>query len=321
MPMVTLAVPDQRTWQRAKAKVMGTTAELLVDGPAELISAGFARLRDLESSLSRFQPDSELERLNRADGTWTDVSPDFYSALRWCIRLYHETDGLFDPTIRDALERAGYDRSYSTGLDDERPAAAPFAAPGVSCIELSDRTSSKARLAHGARVDLGGVGKGLAADLVANELMTAGARCAFVSLGGDSHAAGEPPEAGFWDVPLLHPLDDSPIATHHLVTGGLVMSSPALRTWRRGQATQHHLIDPRTGAPADTDVIAVAVASASAARGEGLAKAAVVAGSAAGAAMLRRCDVRAWIVTADTVITIQSELVDSGLDVQSSRDS
>ena len=296
-------IVDERVWQRASAPLMGTTAELVIDGPPALVAQAFRRLRELELTLSRFLPDSELERLHRHSGTWIQVSHALHSALRWSVRLHDETGGLFDPAVRTALETLGYDRSYADGLDRGEPAGATAPSTTPVPYTLGDRGARVVRLDPGARIDLGGVGKGLAADLVAAELVTAGARAAYVSLGGDIHAAGEAPDGG-WEVPLLHPADGTPFAVHRLHEGGLVMSTPLLRAWRRGSHVHHHLIDPRTGRSARTDVIAVAVASRSAARGEGLAKAAVVAGSRHGADLLRGADVRAWIVTADDVIHV-----------------
>jgi thiamine biosynthesis lipoprotein len=304
-PAVTTGViVDERVWQRASAPVMGSVAEVMIDGPAALVALAFRRLREIELVLSRFLPDSELERLHRRSGQWIEVSHTLHSALRWAVRLHDETDGLFEPAVRAALETLGYDRSYTHGLDRDAPAGA--SAPSTTPVPyvLGDRGARVVRLDAGARIDLGGVGKGLAADIVAGELITAGARAAYVSVGGDIHAAGDAPEGG-WSVPLLHPADGTPFAHHQLHEGGLVMSTPLLRTWRRGSHSHHHLIDPRTGRSARTDVLAVAVASRSAARGEGLAKAAVIAGSAVGAALLSGAEVHAWIVTPDGVRTIE----------------
>ncbi len=173
---------------------------------------------------------------------------------------------------------------------------------GLQGLEVSNNW---ARLASGLSIDLGGIGKGLAADIVADELIAAGANSAYVSLGGDIHAAGEPVDEDGWKVPLLHPMTGEPVDHHALFSGALVMSTVAFRRWKRGDVELHHIIDPRTGSPADTDLVAVAVADQSAARGEALAKAAIVAGSAEGAALLRSADVKAWMISADAVHIVQ----------------
>ena len=155
-------------------------------------------------------------------------------------------------------------------------------------------------------IDLGGIGKGLAADLVADELIAAGATSAYVSMGGDIHASGEPVDGDGWQVPLLHPISGAVIDHHALFAGAIVMSTVAIRRWttRRHRAPPHHRPSNRV-AFAGTDLIAVAVADQSAARGEALAKAAIIAGSAEGITLLRAADVKAWLITAEHVEVVE----------------
>ena len=302
--MLTQSVAEERTWHRSTARLMGSSGEILVDGSSDLIPLGFSRLRQLEQTWSRFLPDSELNRLQEWRGGWLECSDDLVAALQWCRRMHTETHGLFDPSIRDSLERLGYDRTFSeigeqSNGDDPSP---PTAAPGLDGLEIS---GSWVRLAPGLSIDLGGIGKGLAADLVADELIANGANSAYVSLGGDIRAVGEPVDENGWQVPLLHPVSGDPVAHHALYSGALVMSTVAIRTWSRGGTEHHHIVDPRSGRSADIAVLAVAVADQSAARGEALAKAAIVAGESAGAALLRAADVKAWLITADHVHLVQ----------------
>ena len=299
--MLTEEVGRPRTWNRSAARVMGTPSEILVDGPAELIGVGWARLRQLEQTWSRFLPDSELNRLQAWRG-WLECSDDLVAALQWSLRMHHETGGLFDPSIRISLERLGYDRTFMEVEPSGTPADTVVPAPGMAGVEVS---GNRARIADGVSIDLGGIGKGLAADIVADELIAAGANSAYVSLGGDIHASGEPVDENGWNVPLLHPMSGEPVDHHRLYAGALVMSTTMLRRWRRGSDEHHHIIDPRTGASATTDLVAVAVADQSAARGEALAKSAIVAGSSRGEALLRSADVKAWLIRADDVRIVE----------------
>ena len=219
--------------------------------------------------------------------------------------MHTETHGLFDPSIRTSLERLGYDRTFAEIVEQSNRASShstPVPAPGLGGLEISGRW---VRLAAGLSIDLGGIGKGLAADLVADELIANGANSAYVSLGGDIRAAGEPVDEHGWQVPLLHPITGATIAHHALYSGALVMSTVAIRQWTRGDAEHHHIVDPRSGQSADTDLLAVAVADHSAARGEAWAKAAIIAGESAGAALLRAADVKAWLISADHVHLVQ----------------
>lgn len=299
---MSYALLDTRDWLRSSAVVMGTTAEVFVDGPPTLVPRAFDRMRALEQSWSRFRADSELNRLHERAGQWVPVSHDLFVALRWCRRLHDETEGRFDPSVRDALEAWGYDRTFRE-IDAAGPAPEQLqAAPGLAGLELRGDDES-VRLAPGLRLDLGGIGKGLAADLLVAELLKGGARGACVSMGGDIAAAGDPPADG-WMVPLEHPVTDEPFAHHLLRDGALVMSTPVGRQWSRGGRTAHHIIDPRTGAPSHTDVLAVAVAAFSAARAEALAKAAIVAGSQEAAELLDGFGVEAWIITTDETLRV-----------------
>jgi thiamine biosynthesis lipoprotein len=300
--MLTNEVSAPRTWHRSSARVMGTPSEILVDGPAELIEVGWNRLRRLEQTWSRFVPDSELNRLQAWRG-WLECSDDLVAALQWCLRMHDETGGLFDPSIRTSLEQLGYDRTFVDVEASATPAAQPMPAPGIDGLEVS---GNMARIAPGLSIDLGGIGKGLAADIVADELIAAGANSAYVSLGGDIHAAGEPVDENGWNVPLLHPMTEAPVDHHRLYSGALVMSTTMLRRWRRGTAEHHHIIDPRTGASSESDLIAVAVADQSAARGEALAKSAIVAGTSQGTTLLRSAGVKAWLISADGVRIVEA---------------
>jgi FAD:protein FMN transferase len=303
--MLNSTVAAERTWHRSTARLMGSPSEIVVDGPAELISLGFSRLRQLEQAWSRFLPASELNRLQARRGGWLECSDDLVAALQHCRQMYNETLGLFDPTIRTSLEQNGYDRTFAEIVEHASQASSAVVAspaPGLSGLEISDNW---VRLDEGVSIDLGGIGKGLAADIVADELIAAGANSAYVSLGGDIHAAGEPVDENGWRVPLLHPATGEPIDHHALYSGALVMSTIMLRRWTRGDTEHHHIIDPRSGRPAATDLVAVAVADHSAARGEALAKAAIIAGSSEGAALLRAADVKAWLISDDRVHVVQ----------------
>ena len=300
--MLTEMTIVERSWHRSTARVMGSEAEILIDGPVELVPYGFGRLRALEQTWSRFLPDSELNRLHDRRAEPQQCSDDLVAALRRCLDMYYETGGLFDPSIRASLERLGYDRTFAD-IIDHLPATVPATtAPGLTGLEISGNI---VRMPPRLSIDLGGIGKGLAADMVADELIAAGANSAYVSLGGDIHASGEPVDADGWQVPLMHPISGTVVDHYALFSGAIVMSTVAIRRWTRGGIEHHHIIDPRTGLSSGTDLIAVAVADQSAARGEALAKAAIIVGSVEGNALLRAADVQAWLITCDRVEIVQ----------------
>jgi len=120
--------------------------------------AGCAEVEACERALSRFDPASDLSRLNRAAGEWVAIDERLERALRAALRIRTETSGRFDPTILPALVAAGYDRSFEQL--EERPART---AAGWRAGAEVDLSPGRARIERGAAVDLGGIGKGFSA--------------------------------------------------------------------------------------------------------------------------------------------------------------
>jgi thiamine biosynthesis lipoprotein len=242
---------------------MNTAVLLAAEGPDDIEPALLrtqALIQGLEQRLSRFLPDSELTRLNRSAGAWHSVSPDLLELLVLASQFSHETGGLFDPAILPALERAGYDRSmteirtHGAGRSD---AAVPIR---MSIQEMQlDPLNLRARLPRGLQLDLGGIAKGWIVDRAASLLYSKSAACA-VSAGGDIVFHGYPSETPGWQVAIEDPRDpENALAYLQLEPGAVATSSVTRRTWKQGQATRHHIIDPRTQQPAVVDALSVTV--------------------------------------------------------------
>lgn len=272
---------------------MGTTATVIAgDASTALLEWATNELERFEQSWSRFRAGSDLTAANATANEWTPITPLLAIALERAARLWKATGGAFDPTILRSLEAAGYDRSFEKVVrDDPTATIASAVTPGFEHVEL-DVPGLRLRLRDGARLDLGGVGKGLAADLLAEGLVDRGARSALVSVGGDIRAVGDLPENG-WSIPVLRP-DGTPWFEHVLSNGALVQSTFALRSWTRDGRELHHIIDPRTGAPAESDLLTVVVAGAEAWWAEGFAKAAIVLGRDRGLPLLASRGLEAW---------------------------
>ena len=291
---------DDGYWTDRHVAAMGTQGRVVVgDAPDGVVDWALAELEQLEQCWSRFRPTSELSLLNGGTGGWTAVSSRMLLILTCAADLYRVTQGRFDPTILASLEGAGYDRTFVEvpATLDTAPAYAP--APGFAQIEI-DVDEARVRIPAGVRLDLGGIGKGMAADLLARGLIDRGARTALVGLGGDLRARGEPPPDGEWRIPVEDPLDERATAfVWPLHEDAIVTSSVRVRTWVRAGQRQHHLVDPATGDSARTGVVAVVAAARDAWWAEGIAKSVVVAGAETGCELARTTDVRAWIYCDD----------------------
>jgi len=286
-------------WSDTVFPSMGSTARiLLLGGPADLPDLARRRLGALEALWSRFQPTSELCRLNAAGGAPVMVSAETYDVIALAVSCWRSTGGRFDPTVIDALERAGYDRDFSQvervgaptpvaaapgGDPDGDPGARSEGAPGCADIELTPLVPA-VRLPVGVRLDLGGIGKGRAADLLTQELLAAGADGVCVNLGGDVRVSGTAPTRAGWQIDFDDTLASS--RSFLLGEGAVATSTRVKRAWVQEGEAQHHLVDPRSGRPAWSGLSTVTVLASDAATAEVLAKAAFVAGPAAGAALL-----------------------------------
>jgi FAD:protein FMN transferase len=232
-----------------RGRVMGSDLHVLVvGGAAGRLEIARRRLEDLERRWSRFRPDSELSRLSHT-GAWTRVTPDTWTLLQAMLAAWEHTGGRCDASVRNAVVAAGYDRDFvalTAGPDIAEAELPPQPAPGLGDVEL-DTLGQSVRLPAGVGLDPGALGKGLAADLVADELLTTGALGALVNVGGDLRVTGEPPEGEGWAIELQ--LQWGRPCRWVLSEGAIATSSSRRRRWRVADRIHHHLVDPSTGRP------------------------------------------------------------------------
>ncbi len=275
--------------QRAETRLhaMGTDVHVItLGGPPGLVDGAADVLEALEARWSRFRPTSELCRLNEHAGRPVVVSPETFELIGRAIEAWRLTGGRFDPTVLHALVSLGYDRDFQS-VERDRPEPTPTVdpAPGCASIELDPLVQS-VKLPPGVALDLGGIGKGRAADLLASELVDAGAAGACVNLGGDLRLAGEPPGPQGWIIEIDDPFATGDAGTVSLVSGAVATSTRLRRAWVRDGVPLHHLVDPATGGPAASGLASVTVLAGEAWWAEVLAKAAFVAGPEEGAQLL-----------------------------------
>ncbi len=264
---------------RRSFPAMGTQVELLLDAePSAESEAALSRaereFERLEALLSRFRPDSELSALNRAGAL--DAGPELVEVTRLALAGRERTDGLFDPTVHDALVAAGYDRTFDEVARDGE------ARPVRPCGGDVRIESKRIELEPGFRLDLGGIAKGYAVDRAASLLGAAGP--ALVNAGGDIAGRGR-----LWPVGVE--TADGEL-TLGLEEGALATSGRDRRRWTRSGREAHHLIDPSTGAPAESGFLRVTVVAPTAVEAEVLAKAIFLGAPVAAPAVLVTADGR-----------------------------
>jgi FAD:protein FMN transferase len=257
----------------ATLEAFGSNAQVAVAEAAALETATAVVERivaEFDHACSRFRADSELSAVNGAAGAAVRVGPVLLEAVTVALRAARLTGGDVDPTVGQALISLGYDRDFaalSIGEDGMASSTAmrPLASvPGWRTVTV-DPERSTIRVAGGVSLDLGATAKALAADRAAAEASAAAGCGVLVSFGGDLAIAGPAPPEG-WRIRVTddHRAGfDAPGQWISLSSGGLATSSTAVRRWRTGAGTAHHLIDPLTGRSADSIWRTVSVSASS----------------------------------------------------------
>ena len=287
--MTTAAAGPAADTAAADWRALGCAVRLVVTDPRRLDECRALLVRQLDQldrACSRFRPDSELVRLDAADGRAVAISPLLTETLAAALRAAALTGGDVDPTVGTALDRLGYDRDFDLVQRDGRPIRLVVRpVPGWRRVSLDARRRTVA-VPPGIRLDLGATAKAWAADRAARTLAAAAGCGVLVSLGGDTAVAGAAPGAG-WRVRVQDTTGD-PAATPHgphstvaVRDGGLATSGTCARQWRRGGRLLHHLVDPGTGLPADSPWRTASVAAGTCLDANIAATAAVIRGGAA----------------------------------------
>lgn len=261
-----------------------------------------------EQRFSRFRPESMLSRVNAAAGAWTKVDEPFLDVMELARTAVFATEGRFNPAILGTLRDHGYDRT----IDEVRGTVAPVLTrrrpvAGMDAWQevAIDRRGRKVRVPEGMEVDFGGIAKGALADRLAERY--AGWPGGTVSIGGDIRVWGEPPDGHAWRVGIEHPLDQEREITVVEVYGhqsfSIATSSRTKRLWRTAEGEAHHLIDPATGRPTDSSLLAVSACAATAVAAEIVTKNVLVA-SAHGRVTIRELLDAEWVLTVSEALEI-----------------
>jgi thiamine biosynthesis lipoprotein len=241
------------------------------------------RLEAWHRQFSRFDPDSELSRMNRDPRETVPVSAAMALFIEAAVGAAALTGGLVDPTLVGELERAGYDGDLSgEGLPlPETLRLAPTRRPGAPdprerwrevILDAGERTVTRPA---GVRLDSGGIAKGLVGDVLAAALADHAAFA--IDAAGDVRFGGA---AGLVrPILVASPIDDSTVHAIELVHGAAATSGITRRCWLgRDGRSAHHLLDPATGRPAFTGVLQVTALAQTGVEAEALSKAALLSG-------------------------------------------
>lgn len=265
----------------------------------------FNMFRDFEARFSRFKKESELSRFNTKTEGKQIVSEQFFALFEKAVEYHLFTEGLFNPTILSALEKEGYTKSSHEGFTSAEDAPTN----NSPILSLGNIAADKEALTIdtcGARIDFGGIGKGYIIDQVTLFLRSQGYYNFFIDAGGDLYAGGRNEEKNYpyWAVEIENPkYPDQSLATLTLSDMAATTSGINRRHWINGTEVKHHIIDPRTGKSAETDLVSVTVVAHETALADVLAKSILILGREAGGAFAARKNIAALLADAKGIAT------------------
>jgi thiamine biosynthesis lipoprotein len=248
----------------------------------KLLSELWHTIYDFEKRFSRFIPQSELVQFNLKAGQHVPISPEFHNALQTAIDMSKRTDGLFNPFILPALQRAGYTQSRVPGYETDEQVN--FSERSVVSIDKLQLSSETAEIPYGTALDIGGYGKGYLADSLALNHIPTWVQGFWISLGGDIVCGGTDITGKPWEIAIDFN-ESQPAQNAWYVQASKTVFSVASSSVKRHQGIKnnkkwHHIINPQTLLPADTDCTHATVVAKSAVESDVFASCAIILGSA-----------------------------------------
>lgn len=242
---------------------LNTTCQMSIYGmdeqvAGEVLSLGFDRLRIGEELLSKTVADSDVYRINGAGGGYVEVKPETKEVLEMAREISEASGGKFDITIGDITDMWDF-----TGDDPHVPDAGSIReALGNVDYRNVEIKGSKARIRGGeGQIDLGGIAKGCIADSVSELLEQEGAEHAIVNLGGNVVTIGGKTDDDPFVIGIERPYTDRTeiVGSVESRDQTLVTSGIYERNFTEKGKLYHHVLDPATGYPAETDLEAVTI--------------------------------------------------------------
>ncbi len=244
-------------------ETMGTTwsVRFVAENVPAGLAAGIGQVLDrVIAQMSTWEPGSVLSRFNSAPkGTWHDLPDDLFTVMAYALDMADDSDGAFDPTVGPLVNLWGFGPD---GKRDAPPAADRIAETLARCgwrrLAL-DRAGRRALQPGGLHVDLSGIAKGHAVDLLARQMQGAGIGSYLAEIGGELHGHGVKPDGSPWWTALETPAgiaSETIVALHGL---SAATSGDYRKFFMKGEARYSHTIDPRTGRPVTGNVTSITV--------------------------------------------------------------
>ncbi|GMA62857.1 FAD:protein FMN transferase [Alicyclobacillus fastidiosus] len=276
---------------------------------SEILETAVDEMAKLESLLTRFIADSELNRLNNSAGRWTDIDPHLYKILQLAKDFFVKTRGLFNPCLGTIMNGLGYDVSFEhiTTNKNNPIFEIPYVAQMHCPFNLRmNENKCQAFLEPGHRIDLGGIAKGWIVQQVAAKMRSLGAKQFVCNAGGDlicSGCNGRRP----WVIGITDPFDPKRnIILLDIRNLSIATSGTYKRTWNNQGKVVHHIIDPFLGTPVESDIVSCSVVHKDLVTAEVQAKVALLMGTDTAVPWLERQDCAGWVLVKQNRLVVKS---------------
>lgn len=283
--------------------VYGKTREEAAVQAADAVQA-------LEDKISWSTAGSEILTLNtRAGETWLTLSPEVFSALLTAQDVAEKSGGAFDITMAPISHLWDFDNGRCE-VPDAETLAAMLQNVGYQNLRLDEENSAASLKYYGNAVDLSVIGRGAACDAAVQSYAEAGVSGAVISVGSSVGVYGQKPSRTPWNIAVRDPQSESALGTLSVDGGFLSTCSRSEKAFTANGETYHHLLDPRTGYPAENGLLSVTVLSGGGALSDALAYASFVLGTENALPLLEVYGAEAVFVHEDGTVTVTAGLQD-----------
>lgn len=298
------------------AQMLGTviTAKAYGDNAKSALDLAFERVQEIENKMSRYQGGSEIDLINQnAGGEAVSISPDTYFVIKTALDYAEKTEGAFNPLIGDIVDLWGIGTENArVPSDDELNNFLPYI--DYHQLELTQNPYTAKLTSDKAKLDLGAIAKGYAADEMRDVLLEQGITSALLNLGGNVIVLGNKPGADLWSIGVQDPLatDRGDIAALLKAKDTSVVTSGSYERFFEVDGVRfHHIMDPFTGAPAENGVISSTIITPSSTDADALSTSVYILGKDKGLELLESLpNVEGIIISSDLNVHATSGITD-----------
>ena len=293
---------------------LGTICRLTIETKTgaegeEIMEAAIKRIEQLDNKFSKFKDSSEVSLINKNSGKGKQrVSEDTYNLVKEAVRYSNISKGLYNPMLGSVVDL------WSIGTDKEGVPEADNIENSRKLINCEDICFHEDTLSielkkSGEKIDLGGIAKGYVADEIRKFLEENKVTNALIDLGGNIIAMGEKQMASPWVIGIQNPKGERGryIGSLSIKDKSIVTSGTYERCYEDKGQIYHHIIDPRTGKPSNSDLVSVTIISNDSIEGDGLTTGLLIMGLEEGKKLVKqRKNIEAIFITKDNMVYITS---------------